>query len=177
LWLNRELDRAIRELSTHQGNRIIATALFKWSTKSTSYPKYTAALNNPLVPTSSNCQGKPVRYNRVSVAQGRRRHPDHHRGRPQSPRRPHPSSVASFAASACDTRVDYSNKISKFQTEYQAAVDQANRAYVEKAMYSVRSRDANLLDWSNSVNAAVDRYTRQTQETYDNFMTSPCIWW
>ena len=87
------------------------------------------------------------------------------------------SSVPSFAASACDTRVDYSNKISKFQTEYQAAVDRANRAYVEKAMYSVRSRDANLLDWSNSVNAAVDRYTRQTQETYDNFMTSPCIWW
>ena len=87
------------------------------------------------------------------------------------------SGVASFAASACDTRVDYGNKINRSQTEYQLAVDQATKAYVEKMTYSVRSHDANLLEWSNSVNAAVDRYTRQTQETYDNFMTNACFWW
>ena len=83
--------------------------------------------------------------------------------------------LASFSASACDTRFDYSNKINRLQAEYQLAVDQANKAYVEKAMYSVRSHGANLLDWSNSVNAAVDRYTRQTQETYDYFMTNACL--
>ena len=32
------------------------------------------------------------------------------------------SGVVSFAASACDTRVDYGNKINQLQTEYQAAV-------------------------------------------------------
>jgi len=52
------------------------------------------------------------------------------------------SSVGSFAASACDTRADYSNKITQFQSEYQDAVNQANNAYVEKTMYSVRSRGA-----------------------------------
>jgi hypothetical protein len=87
------------------------------------------------------------------------------------------SGISSFAASACDTRVDYSNNINRSQAEYQAAVDQANRSYLEKAMYSVRPHRANLLDWSNSVNAALDRYTRQTQETYDNFMTNACLWW
>ena len=87
------------------------------------------------------------------------------------------SGIASFAASACDTRVDYSNKISRSQAEYQLAVDQANKAYVEKTIYSVRAHDANLLDWSNSVNAALDLYTRQTQETYDNFVTNACVWW
>jgi len=42
------------------------------------------------------------------------------------------SGVVSFAASACDTRVDYGNKINQLQTEYQAAVGQATNAYVEK---------------------------------------------
>jgi hypothetical protein len=85
--------------------------------------------------------------------------------------------VASFAASACDTRFDYSNKINQSQAEYQLAVEQANKAYVEKTIYSVRSDSANLLDWSNSVNAALDRYTRQTQDTYDTLMTNACLWW
>jgi chlorite dismutase len=87
------------------------------------------------------------------------------------------SSVASFAASACDTRDDYSNKINKFQAEYQAAVNQANNAYVEKTMYSVRSRDADLVDWSNSVNTALGSYTKNVQETYDNYMYNACVWW
>jgi hypothetical protein len=54
--------------------------------------------------------------------------------------------VASFGASACNTRADYSNKINKSQTEYQAAVDQANNAYVEKMVYSVRPRNADLAE-------------------------------
>ena len=87
------------------------------------------------------------------------------------------SSVASFAASACDTRADYNNKISGLQSEYQTAVNQANSAYVEKTMYSVRSRDANLFDWSNSVNTALTSYTRNVQETYDNYMNNACLWW
>jgi len=83
------------------------------------------------------------------------------------------SGLVSFAASACDTRSDYTNKITQSQVEYQLAVDQANRAYVEKTMYSIRPHSANLLDWNNSVSAALDRYTRQTQETYAN----ACLWW
>ena len=85
--------------------------------------------------------------------------------------------VASFAASACDTRADYGNKISDLQVEYQAAVNQANNAYVEKMMYSVRSRAANLLDWNNSVNTALISYTKNTQETYDNYVNNACLWW
>ena len=80
------------------------------------------------------------------------------------------SSVASFAASACDTRADYSNKITQLQSEYQVAVNQANNAYVEKTTYSVRSRDANLLEWNISVNAAMSSYTRNTQEAYNNYL-------
>ena len=85
------------------------------------------------------------------------------------------SSVASFAASACDTRADYSNKITQLQSEYQTAVNQANNAYVEKTTfekttYSVRSRDANLLEWNISVNAAMSSYTRNTQEAYNNYL-------
>ena len=87
------------------------------------------------------------------------------------------SGAASFAASACDTRVDYNNKINALQAEYRTSVEQANRAYVEKVMYSVRSRDANLLDWNNSVTAALDSYTRQSQEAYENLMTNACLWW
>ena len=83
------------------------------------------------------------------------------------------SGVASFSASACDTRAEYSNKINKAQTEYQLAVDTANNTYVEKTIYSVRLHDANLLDWKNAVNAALDGYTRHVQETYDN----ACLWW
>src|SRR5215475_13833822 len=85
--------------------------------------------------------------------------------------------IASFDASACDTRADYSNKITQFQTEYQAAVDQANNAYVEKMMYSVRPRNADLVDWRNTVNAALGSYTRNTQETYNTYMTNACLWW
>jgi hypothetical protein len=87
------------------------------------------------------------------------------------------SGIASFSASACDTRVDYSNKINRVQAEYQLAVDAANSAYVEKTMYSVRSRDANLLDWRNAVNAALDGYTRNAQETYVTYMGNACVWW
>ena len=85
--------------------------------------------------------------------------------------------VSSFSALACDTRVDYSNKMNKFQTDYQSALDQANNAYVEKTTYSVRSYHANLQDWKNSVNAALDSYTKRTQETYDYYMTNNCGWW
>ena len=87
------------------------------------------------------------------------------------------SGVVSFAASACDTRVDYGNKINQLQTEYQAAVGQATNAYVEKTMYSVRSRYSNLVDWRNSVNVALNSYTRGTQQTYDNYMVNACVWW
>ena len=87
------------------------------------------------------------------------------------------SGVASFAASACDTRVDYNNKLNVIQAEYRATVDQANKAYVEKATYSVRSRNANLVDWTNTVNAALDSYTRQSQQAYENLMTNACLWW
>jgi hypothetical protein len=82
--------------------------------------------------------------------------------------------VVSFAASACDTRIDYNNKIKQFQMEYQAAVDQANNAYVEKMMYSVRSRSAGLMDWRNTVNAALQLH-QNTQETYNNYMTNACL--
>ena len=85
--------------------------------------------------------------------------------------------TASFSASACDTRADYGNKIVQFQNEYQATVDQANNAYVEKMMYSVRPRNADLVDWRNTVNAALNSYTRNTQETYNNYMTNACLWW
>jgi len=85
--------------------------------------------------------------------------------------------IVSFDASACDTRVDYSNKINQFQNEYQTAVDQANNAYVEKMMYSVRPRHADLVDWRNSVNAALNSYTRNTQDTYNTYMTNACLWW
>ena len=87
------------------------------------------------------------------------------------------SGIASFSASACDTRVDYSNKINRAQAEYQLAVDAANSAYVEKTMYSVRPHGANLVDWKNAVNAVLNGYTRNTQETYDNYMGNACIWW
>jgi hypothetical protein len=87
------------------------------------------------------------------------------------------SGVASFAASACDTRVDYNSKINALQAEYRTAVDQANKTYVEKVMYSVRSRDSNLLDWNNSVTSALDSYTKQSQEAYENLMTNACLWW
>lgn len=85
--------------------------------------------------------------------------------------------IASFDASACDSRFDYSNKIGQLQTEYQAAVNQANNAYVEKMMYSVRRRSADLVDWRNTVNAALNSYTRNTQETYNTYMTNACLWW
>jgi hypothetical protein len=87
------------------------------------------------------------------------------------------SGLASFAASACDTRADYNNKISSLQSEYQAAVNQANNAYVEKTAYSVRSRDANLQDWNNSVSTAMVSYTRNIQEVYDNYMNNACVFW
>jgi hypothetical protein len=87
------------------------------------------------------------------------------------------SGLASFAASACDTRADYNNKISNLQSEYQAAVNQANNAYLEKTVYSVRSRGANLQDWNNSVNIAMVSYTRNVQEAYDNYMNNACLWW
>lgn len=87
------------------------------------------------------------------------------------------SGVVSFAASACDTRADYSNKINQLQTEYQAAVGQAANAYVEKTMYSVRPRYSNLVDWRNSVNLALNSYTLGTQQTYDNYMVNACVWW
>jgi hypothetical protein len=34
------------------------------------------------------------------------------------------SSVVSFAASACDTRADYSSKITQLQSEYRDAINQ-----------------------------------------------------
>ena len=85
--------------------------------------------------------------------------------------------LTSFSASACDTRADYSNKIDKVQTEYQVAVDTANKAYVEKTMYSVRPARTNLVDWQNAVGVALDSYNRQAQETYDNYVNNACLWW
>jgi len=87
------------------------------------------------------------------------------------------SGFAAYSASACDTRTDYSNKIDKVQTEYQVAVDTANKAYVEKTAYSVRPASANLVDWQNAVGAALNSYNRQTQETYDNYINNACSWW
>jgi hypothetical protein len=87
------------------------------------------------------------------------------------------SGVASFAASACDTRVDYSNKINESQAEYQLSVDQANRTYIEKTMYSVRSHGANLLDWSNSVNTALGASRRSpTKRLWIGQAASPSSW-
>ena len=87
------------------------------------------------------------------------------------------SGFAAYSASACDTRADYSNKIDKVQTEYQVAVDTVNKAYVEKAAYSVRPAGANLVDWQNAVGAALNSYNRQAQQTYDNYINNACSWW
>jgi hypothetical protein len=106
--------------------------------------------------------------------------------------------TASFAASACDNRVDYSTKIDGYMKEYQVAVDTANKNYAmqnnnagvrfyDTSLYSrPRGRQFiwaqlaydemlryNLLVWSNSVNKAVEDYNRNVQDAYDN----ACIWW
>jgi hypothetical protein len=44
-------------------------------------------------------------------------------------------------------------------------------------LFNISSRGANLVDWKNSVNAALNGYTRNTQQTYDNYMGNACIWW
>ena len=51
------------------------------------------------------------------------------------------------------------------------------RASRPVTMYSVRSRYSNLVDWRNSVNVALNSYTRGTQQTYDNYMVNACVWW
>jgi hypothetical protein len=107
-------------------------------------------------------------------------------------------SVASIAASACDNRIDYNNKINGYLSDYRAAIDTANKDYTKQnsdasvRLYNVslyshphgrqyvwpvfaynQMLQYNLLVWTNSVNKAVADYNKNAQEAYDN----ACVWW
>jgi hypothetical protein len=109
--------------------------------------------------------------------------------------------VTSFAASACDTRADYNNKINGYLKEYQISVDAANKNYAllnnevsarwlaagrynryylprgQQYFWSAFAYDEaaryNLLVWTNAVNKAVEDYNKNAQAAHEN----ACFWW
>jgi hypothetical protein len=109
--------------------------------------------------------------------------------------------VTSFAASACDNRADYNNKINGYLKEYQISVDAANKNYaLLNNDASVRwlaaghyyryyiprgqryfwaslaydeARRYNMLVWTNAVNKALEDYNRNAEAAHEN----ACLWW
>ena len=109
--------------------------------------------------------------------------------------------VTSFAASACDNREDYNNKINGYLKEYQLAVDTANKNYAmqnsdanlryfyagryyryyhprgQQYFWAALAYDEaaryNLLVWTNAVNKAVEDYNKNAQAAHEN----ACVWW
>jgi hypothetical protein len=109
------------------------------------------------------------------------------------------SSVSSFA---CTTLDDYNKQISQLQANYSGTINAANKQYVDKYVpdvvfvgvpagsYSRRYADRvayyeawrvkrmeNWAGWEVSVNTALADYTTQSQQAYDHYLRTACVWW
>jgi hypothetical protein len=109
------------------------------------------------------------------------------------------ASLSSYAA--CTTRDEYNQTISQLQANYNVAVDVANRQYADKNIPNVvfvdlstrgsarryndaafyyaemTKRRANWENWEKSATAAVADYMRESQQAYDNYLRTACLWW
>ena len=107
-------------------------------------------------------------------------------------------SLSSYAA--CTTRDEYNQSINQLQANYSAAVDAANRQYADKNVPNVvfvdlsrssarryndaafyyaemTKKRANWETWEKASTAALADYMRQSQQTYDNYLRTACLWW
>ena len=110
--------------------------------------------------------------------------------------------ISSFSSFACTTLDDYNKQISQLQANYNGTINAANKQYVDKyvpdvvfvglpgASYSRRyvdiasyyeawrvKRMENWAAWQVSVNTALADYTTKTQQAYDNYLRTACVWW
>ena len=102
------------------------------------------------------------------------------------------SGVTSFAASACDTREVYNQKISSLLEKYQSEIVRANDAFAHenmplvKVVYTKGRRFPNeyfvsypytyneaVIRWNTAVNTAVTNYSSEAKTAYNN----ACLWW
>jgi secreted trypsin-like serine protease len=102
------------------------------------------------------------------------------------------SGVASFGASACDTRDVYNQKIYNLLEKYQSEIVKDNDVYSHEIMpivkvvypngrrfpneyfwsYSYPYNEA-VVRWNTTVNTAVTNYSSEAQTAYNN----ACPWW
>jgi hypothetical protein len=108
------------------------------------------------------------------------------------------ASLSSYAA--CTTRDEYNQSINQLQANYSAAVGAANRQYADKnvpnvvfvdlsrssarryndaAFYYVEmtKKRANWENWEKASTTALADYMRQSQQAYDNYLRTACLWW
>jgi len=109
------------------------------------------------------------------------------------------ASLSSYAA--CTTRDEYNQSINQLQANYNVAVDAANRQYADNNIPNVvfvdlhsrssarryndaafyyaemTKKRANWGNWEKAATAAVADYMRQSQQAYDNYLRTACLWW
>jgi hypothetical protein len=108
------------------------------------------------------------------------------------------ASLSSYAA--CTTRDEYNQSINQLQANYSAAVDAANRQYADKNVPNVvfvdlsrssarryndaafyyaemTKKRANWENWEKASTTALADYMRQSQQAYDNYLRTACLWW
>jgi len=109
------------------------------------------------------------------------------------------SSVSSFA---CTTFDDYNNQLSQLQANYNDAINAANKQYADRYVPDVvlvglpagnharrynetvayyqawrAKRMENWANWESSVTTARDDYTTKSQQAYNNYLRTACLWW
>jgi hypothetical protein len=110
--------------------------------------------------------------------------------------------VSSLSSFACTTRDEYNQNIVQLQANYAGAIDAANKQYVDKYVpdvvfvglpagsYARRYNDRvayyeawrvkrveNWASWERSVNTALADYMTKSQQAYDNYVRTACLWW
>jgi hypothetical protein len=110
--------------------------------------------------------------------------------------------ISSFSSFACTSFDDYNKQIGQLQANYNDAISAANtqyagryfpdvvlvglpagihaRRYNERAAYYEAwraKRMENWANWENSVNAARDDYTTKSQQAYNHYLRTACVWW
>jgi hypothetical protein len=110
--------------------------------------------------------------------------------------------VYSFSSFACTTFDDYNKQLSQLQANYNDTINTANKQYADKYVpdvvlvgltagvhtrrYNERvayyeawraKRMENWATWESSVSAARDDYTTKSQQDYNNYLRTACLWW
>ena len=109
------------------------------------------------------------------------------------------ASLSSYAA--CTSRDDYNQTISQLQANYNATIDTANKQYTDNNIpnvvfvdLSARSsarryngasyyytelakKRQNWGNWERTVTTALADYMKESQNAYDNYLRTACLWW